>query len=145
MKRTDLAAIRYRVDASDVQAHLFRVQLEIAQPQAQQTLSLPAWIPGSYLVREFARHLQHLQARQGGRKRPIEQVDNSHWVVACDPEQPLVLSYEVYALDASVRTAWLDSTRAFFNGTSLCLRVHAQEDQPHELALLPLVKICRDR
>lgn len=138
MKRTDTAAIRYRVDASDVQAHLFRVQLEIAQPQAQQTLSLPAWIPGSYLVREFARHLQHLQARQGGRKRPIEQVDKSHWVVACDPEQPLVLSYEVYALDASVRTAWLDSARAFFNGTSLCLRVHGQEDQPHELALLPL-------
>jgi predicted metalloprotease with PDZ domain len=138
MKRSEDASIRYRIDASDVHAHLFRVQLHIAHPQPRQMLSLPAWIPGSYLVREFTRHLQHLQARQGGRKRPVEQADKSHWVVQCDPEQPLMLSYEVYALDASVRTAWLDSARAFFNGTSLCLRVHGQEDQPHELELLPV-------
>jgi predicted metalloprotease with PDZ domain len=47
-----------------------------------------------------------------------------------------VLSYQVYAFDSSVRTAWLDSRRGFFNGTSLCLRVHGQEDTPHQLTLI---------
>jgi predicted metalloprotease with PDZ domain len=46
-----------------------------------------------------------------------------------------VLKYQVYAFDNSVRTAWLDSQRGFFNGTSLCLRVHGQEDTPHQLTL----------
>jgi predicted metalloprotease with PDZ domain len=44
--------------------------------------------------------------------------------------------YEVYANDPSVRTAWLDATRGFFNGTSLCLQVVGQQDQAHALELL---------
>ena len=51
------------------------------------------------------------------------------------PSSPLVLAYEVYAFDNSVRTAWLDSQRGFFNGTSLCLQVHGREEQPHGLTL----------
>jgi predicted metalloprotease with PDZ domain len=57
--------------------------------------------------------------------------------VDCVPSSPLVLTYEVYAFDNSVRTAWLDSERGFFNGTSLCLRVHGQAQEPHELELVP--------
>jgi len=63
--------ISYRVDAEDVHAHLFRVTLRVPSPAAQQRLSLPVWIPGSYLVREFARHLSDLQATQGGRPVPL--------------------------------------------------------------------------
>ena len=138
MGATQPAGVHYRVDASDVHAHLYRVQLRIERPQAEQALSLPAWIPGSYLVREFAKHLQHLQARQGGRKRAVRQQGKSDWVVICDPDRPLELSYEVYALDNSVRTAWLDSARAFFNGTSLCLRAHGHEDGPHDIDIAPV-------
>ena len=58
--------ITYRIDAEDVHAHLFRVTLRVPNPAAQQKLSLPVWIPGSYLVREFARHLSDLRATQGG-------------------------------------------------------------------------------
>ena len=57
------AAVQYRVEAADPHAHLFHVTLTIAQPEALQRLSLPVWIPGSYLVREFSRHLQRLAAR----------------------------------------------------------------------------------
>jgi predicted metalloprotease with PDZ domain len=49
-----------------------------------------------------------------------------------------VLSYEVYAFDNSVRTAWLDAQRGFFNGTSLCLKVHGQEHVVHSLELAPV-------
>ena len=138
MGATQPAGVHYRVDASDVHAHLYRVQLRIERPKAEQALSLPAWIPGSYLVREFSKHLQHLQARQGGRKRAVRQQGKSDWVVICDPDRPLELSYEVYALDNSVRTAWLDSARAFFNGTSLCLRAHGHEDGPHDIDIAPV-------
>ena len=61
------AGVHYEVVAAHLQAHLFQVTLTIAQPQAQQTVSLPVWIPGSYLVREFAKNLQNLHARQGKR------------------------------------------------------------------------------
>jgi predicted metalloprotease with PDZ domain len=130
-----MSDLLYSIDAANLHAHLFRVTLTLVPTQAQQTVSLPVWIPGSYLVREFSKNLQNLQARQGRRKLTITQHNKCTWEVACKPDQPLVLSYEVYAFDPSVRTAWLDSQRGFFNGTSLCLRVHGQEAQPHQLQL----------
>ncbi|HET6828388.1 MAG TPA: peptidase M61 [Ramlibacter sp.] len=130
------AAIQYRVEAADPHAHLFHVTLTIAQPEAQQHLSLPVWIPGSYLVREFSRHLQRLVARQDGKPVAVQQLDKCTWQVDCVPSSPLVLGYEVYAFDNSVRTAWLDPQRGFFNGTSLCLKVHGQETAAHELDLV---------
>jgi predicted metalloprotease with PDZ domain len=130
-----MTAIHYTVEAADLHAHLFRVTLTIAQAAAKQTVSLPVWIPGSYLVREFAKNLQNLSAQQGLRRVPLIQRDKCTWDITCKTGQPLVLSYEVYAFDHSVRTAWLDSQRGFFNGTSLCLRVHGQEELPHQLQL----------
>ncbi len=126
-------ALHYAVEAADLNAHLFRVTLTIPQPAAEQTVSLPVWIPGSYLVREFAKNLQNLRARQGRRTAAVAQQDKCTWLITCRKGEPLVLSYEVYAFDNSVRTAWLDSQRGFFNGTSLCLRVHGQEQQAHHL------------
>jgi predicted metalloprotease with PDZ domain len=130
------ASIHYRVEAADLHAHLFRVTLSIDEPAAQQRVSLPVWIPGSYLVREFSRNLQRLAARQDGRVAAVQQLDKCNWQVECVPSSPLVLSYEVYAFDNSVRTAWLDTQRAFFNGTSLCLKVHGQESSVHSLELV---------
>ena len=133
-----MTAIHYTVEAADLHAHLFRVTLTITEPAAQQTVSLPVWIPGSYLVREFSKNLQNLSAKQGRRSLPTQQQDKCSWAIACNSGQPLVLSYEVYAFDNSVRTAWLDSQRGFFNGTSLCLRVHGQEHAPHPLQRPPV-------
>ena len=131
-------AVHYTVDASNTHAHLFQISLHIENPQAGQVVSLPVWIPGSYLVREFAKNLQNLKAKQGGKSVAIHQVNKSQWQIESKAEQALQLSYQVYAFDNSVRTAWLDMQRGFFNGTSLCLRVHGQEDTPHALTLLPL-------
>ena len=136
---TFMTAIHYTVEAADLHAHLFRVTLTIAEPAALQTVSLPVWIPGSYLVREFSKNLQNLQAKQGRRKVTITQRNKCTWDIACNEGVPLVLQYEVYAFDNSVRTAWLDSQRGFFNGTSVCLRVHGQEKLAHQLKL-PAVK-----
>lgn len=130
------AAIAYEVRIADLHAHLFSVTLTIQRPVASQLLSLPVWIPGSYLVREFARNLQQLQASQGGKMLAINQLDKCSWQIQCSAGKPLVLNYQIYAFDSSVRTAWLDATRGFFNGTSVFLRVAGQENVAHALNLL---------
>ena len=136
-KRAADAGIHYRIELASLHAHLFRVTLTIAAPSAQQALQLPVWIPGSYLIREFAKNLQNLQARQGPRAVAVQQLNKACWQVDCVAGQPLEVQYQVYAFDNSVRTAWLDANRGFFNGTSLCLMVDGQQDQPHTLELLP--------
>ena len=115
--------------------HRFVVQLRVTAPSATQRVSLPVWIPGSYLVREFARHLSGLRARQGKSERAVRQIDKCSWDIDCAPGRPLQIDYEVYARDHSVRAAWLDSQRGFFNGTSVLLRVHDHEQTAHEVAV----------
>ena len=154
--RTAAAAVHYRVEIADIGAHLFRVTLRIAKPAALQRLSLPVWIPGSYLVREFSKNLQRLRATQGRHALDVVQQDKCTWEVARKESAPLVVEYEVYAFDNSVRSAWLDARRGFFNGTGLFLRVHGLESRkhmlevPHDKALrgwqlataLPAVKVA---
>jgi predicted metalloprotease with PDZ domain len=132
--------ITYRVDLHDPHAHEFQVTLTVSRPQAEQVLSLPVWIPGSYMVREFARHLSGLQAEQRGQALALVQRDKTTWVAHCATNQSLVVRYRVYAFDTSVRTAFLDAQRGFFNGSSLLLKVQGQESAPHRLALQRLPK-----
>lgn len=134
-----MAGPSYRIELADLAAHRYRVTLTLPCPAVEQEFSLPVWIPGSYLVREFAKHLSGLSARQGGRELAVEQLDKASWRVHCSGRAALTLNYDVYAFDASVRTAWLDRQRAFFNASSLCLRAHGREAEVHriELAGLP--------
>ena len=133
---TATAAIHYRIDPAQTHARLYQVTLTVAAPAAGQELSLPVWIAGSYLVREFSKNLQSLRASQGGHAIPLTQLDKHRWLAQCQSGTPLVLTYEVAAYDNSVRTAWLDGARGFFNATSLCLRVLGQEDEAHVLEVL---------
>ena len=127
--------IRYRIEIDDLHSHHFRVTLTVPQPAALQQLSLPVWINGSYMVREFGRHLSALTARQGQRPVALQQLDKTSWQAGCHGRAALVVRYRVYAFDTSVRAAFLDSRRGFFNNTSLCLRVHGREADTHRLEL----------
>jgi predicted metalloprotease with PDZ domain len=127
--------ITYRIELHDLHAHQFRVTLTVPTPAAAQRLSLPVWVPGSYMVREFARHLSRLEARQGDKTVVLTQLDKTTWQAACKGRGALVVSYLVYAFDTSVRAAFLDASRGFFNGTSLCLRVEGRELQAHAISL----------
>ncbi|WP_211444905.1 M61 family metallopeptidase [Collimonas humicola] len=123
--------LSYSIVAADPAAHLFAVTLTIADPAAVgQIVALPAWIPGSYMIREFARNIVQIRAESNGRKIALRKIDKHSWQAApCDG--PLTLHYQVYAWDPSVRAAHLDQTHAFFNGTSVFLRVVGQENVPH--------------
>lgn len=131
------APITYTVSAPSPNTHLFHITLRVQSPAQKQELSLPVWIPGSYLVREFARHLQNLQAQQDGRSCAVKQLDKHRWQVQCVAGKPLEVRYQVYAHDNSVRTAWLDGQRGFFNATSLCLMVQGQTREVHHIRIAP--------
>jgi predicted metalloprotease with PDZ domain len=134
-KKAASRPLHYRVEAASLNAHLFRVTLTVPEPAALQRVSLPVWIPGSYLVREFARNLQKLHASQDGHAVSLQQIDKCTWEARCTPGKALVITCEAYANDPSVRAAWLDSERGFFNGTSLFLRVEGQTGKAVEVQL----------
>jgi len=130
-------ALHYRIEAVDVHAHIYGVTLTIRQPAALQRVSLPVWIVGSYMVREFSKQLMGIRAQQGKRNISISQLDKSTWQIDCDASQALTLQYQVHAYDNSVRTAWLNTHRGFFNATSLCVQVDGQYSASHVLELQP--------
>jgi len=116
-----LRPTRYRIAPRDVHAHLFEVDCTIDDPAASgQRFALPSWTPGSYLIREFARHVVSARATSGGRPVGIRKVAKDTWqTVPCTG--PLTVTLDVYAYDLSVRTAYLDAARGYFNGTSVFL------------------------
>jgi predicted metalloprotease with PDZ domain len=119
--------IHYHIYPSQPEAHLFSVSCTIKQPDPLgQRVSMPAWIPGSYMIRDFAKNVIRLKAEAKGQPLEVIKLDKSTW--QCEPcDTPLTLSYDIYAWDLSVRTAHLDQTHAYFNGTSVFLQVHGQE------------------
>lgn len=121
------AAIHYRVCPADLTGHHFEVELTIEHPSPEgQVLWLPVWIPGSYMIREFARQIETFEARCGKRRVACRQLDKHRWQLApC--RGSLHIRLWIYAWDLSVRTAFLDDERAFFNGSSLLPAVSGQE------------------
>ena len=129
--------ITYTLHPFDPAAHLFRVRLECPNPHPDgQALRMPAWIPGSYMIRDFARHIVSIRAHCGGRPIDLRKTDKQTWLAAAC-EGPLTLEYEVYAWDLSVRGAHLDQTHGYFNGACVFLAVVGQEDAPCRVELSP--------
>lgn len=138
VSNSNLPAIQYTIWPADLHGHRFRVKLHIENPNTHgQVLQMPAWIPGSYLIRDFSKHIESIEAYVvSARNKPIalERIDNDHWRLPKVAE-PVEILTTVYAFDSSVRAAYLDSERAFFNASSLCLAVVGQEHLPCALAI----------
>lgn len=130
MQNNDMSPIRYQITPSDPYAHLFTVRLQISTPAPEgQQLRLPAWIPGSYMIRDFAKNVVTLRANCGAEPVKASKLDKDTWQL--EPcAGPLDVEYQVYAWDMSVRSAHLDQTHAYFNGTSVFLEVVGQSDSP---------------
>lgn len=129
-------SLHYRITPVDPAAHLFEVVLTIAHPvPAGQRVTLPAWIPGSYMIRDFARNIVSMRADSARKTIGCRKIDKQTWQIdACD--DALTLTYQVYAWDLSVRAAHLDQTHGYFNGTSTFLRVMGQEQALHTVTLV---------
>lgn len=136
IKETTL--LHYQINPADLHGHLFDVELTIAQPQlGVQQLWLPNWIPGSYLIRDFSKHIIGLYAERDGSPLPVFQSSKNQWdITTGDENGAITVRYQVYAWDLSVRSAYLDQQQGFFNNTSVCLAVKGQEQQPIKVSIL---------
>ena len=130
--------IQYTISATQPNQHLFEVSIQLDNPNPSgQQLSLPTWIPGSYLIRDFSKHLTNIAAQTiQGETISIEPVNKSTWQVA-PTQESIVIQYQVYAWDLSVRGSHFDQTHAFFNPTSVFMEVIGQENSPCHLLIEP--------
>jgi predicted metalloprotease with PDZ domain len=127
---------RYRIAVQDAHAHLFEIRCTLGDPAAAgQRFRLPAWIPGSYLIREFARQFIDVRAEAAGQPIAICKEAKDVWRVAPTTRE-LTVTAVVYAYDLSVRTAYLDSTRAYFNGPAVFLCPEGREAAPCTLEIV---------
>ena len=138
---TKASHITYRVRPTRPESHQFDLELLIPAAVADAadgalTLSLPAWIPGSYMIRDFARNVGRLTATGAAGPLAVDKLDKQTWRVD-GVQGPFSIRYEVHAWELTVRSAHLDRTHGYFNGPCLFLRVHGTADQPCRVQLLP--------
>ena len=130
--------MRYRVSAPDPHSHLLHVEAELESPGPAPIFGLPVWTPGSYLVREFARHVEGLAAEdEAGRRLRVERFDKHRVRVSAGKAAKVVLRYRVYANDLTVRTNHLDGTHGFWNAAALLHYAEGHDWEPHVLEVVP--------
>jgi predicted metalloprotease with PDZ domain len=133
---TQQSPIHYHVSVSSIAGHIFDVSLRIENPDINgQILTLPAWIPGSYMIRDFAKNIITISAEDDvGQELSIQKSDKQTWKVQA-VTTGLNIKYQIYAFDLSVRGAYINDEMAFFNGTNMFLAVVGQTKQPCTLTL----------
>lgn len=131
-------SIHYQVEIHSLGGHTLDITLDIDTPcAAGQRLSMPAWIPGSYMIRDFAKNIIQLRAYSAdGQPLRVAKIDKQNWQVA-PHEGQIRVQYTVYAFDLSVRSAYLDDEFCFFNGTSIFLAVEEQTEHACLVTLHP--------
>jgi predicted metalloprotease with PDZ domain len=128
-------AVHYRVSMSRPHSHLFEVEARFPAGPDVLDAVLPVWTPGSYLVREYARHLQDVTATgPGGEALPLQRVDKRTFRVRAGG-QAVTLRYRVYAHELTVRTCHLDGSHGYFNGAALFLYTEATRHQAHHVTV----------
>ncbi|MEW8365545.1 MAG: PDZ domain-containing protein [Candidatus Thiodiazotropha taylori] len=128
--------IDYRLKLDAPQSHIFEVELTIHNPDPDgQMVYLPAWIRGSYLIRDYARHIVSIEANADGEPLILSKLDKQSWKI--EPvKQSITINYQIYAWELTVRSAHFDNTHAYFNGPALFLAVRGQELMPCRLEIV---------
>ena len=125
-------AIAHHVSIADAHAHLLAIETTVTLANggplpASLTFFMPVWTPGSYLVREYARHIESLTASAGDRPADCRKIRKNAWRVESAGSITVTVSYRLYANDISVRTNHVDATHAYWNGAATYL---ALEEAP---------------
>ena len=134
---------RFTVAMPRPETHLYEITVEI-DPRGAKTLDLvlPVWTPGSYLVREFSRHVRDFSANEknGGPLSALK-VEKNRWRLSLPSKKSsssspssILVSYRVYAHELSVRTSHLDASHGYGNGANLFFYVEGRKDEAVEVA-----------
>lgn len=133
-------SIQYQVAMPQPESHLFEVTLFVKGWQASVLdLKLPVWTPGSYLVREYAKHLQDFSAETGDKEHRLlwRKISKNHWQIETADTSEITVRYCVFANELSVRTNHLDATHGYFNGAALFFFIPGWERQPIRVTVVP--------
>lgn len=131
-----MSVVHYQFNFLDLSARILTINLTFTPKQSEHLLTLPAWIPGSYLVRNFARHIITISAKDAAGPLALHQQDKQSWLLACNADT-VTVTYQVYANDLSVRAAYIDDELAVLNPACLCLAVSDLTQQPQQIQLCP--------
>ncbi len=126
-------SVRYTVSMSKPHSHLFEVEAQFPAMMDSLTVCLPVWTPGSYLVREYSRHVQEFRATDlAGNALAFERLDKRSYRIDTRGA-PVRLHYKVYANELTVRTSHLDGTHGYFNGATLFFYVESMRLMEHRV------------
>jgi predicted metalloprotease with PDZ domain len=129
--------IRYTLSFPARQAHYVEVAASIPTGQQRQIeLMMPVWTPGSYLVREYARNVEQLTARdERGGALGVDKVVKNRWRVSTGGAARITLHYRVYSHEMAVRTNWVEADFGLLNGAPTFVTLVESGPRPHEVAL----------
>ncbi|MCL2933405.1 MAG: M61 family metallopeptidase [Trichodesmium sp. MAG_R03] len=142
-------AIQYKVSMPHPESHLFEVSLSIRfeelfssllQTSQKLDLKMPVWTPGSYLIREYPKHLQNFCAySENERPLPWQKLSKNHWQIETLGVSEVIVQYKIFANELTVRTNHLDSTHGYFNGAALFFYIpECDKNQIMVKVILPL-------
>jgi predicted metalloprotease with PDZ domain len=134
--------ISYTVAMSRPSTHLLEVEIRMKIPANLQVpnesdLIMPVWTPGSYLIREFERHVQDFAADAGGRALDWTKINKDTWRVKTNGAREWRATYRVYANELTVRTSELNSDHAFWNNAALLMYPDGRLNAPSTLRVVP--------
>ena len=125
-----MTPIHYEISIAEPHTHVVDVKMRLRVDTADPQVALPSWTPGSYLMREFGRHILTMTATADGAPTEAFQEGKAQWSLVSEAGAEIEVSYSVYAHDLTVRTAHVDGSHAFLMGTSLYLFVVGELHRP---------------
>lgn len=130
------AAIAYKIFFDKLNKHLLSVECVIQRPNVDgQLVSIPSWVPGSYLIRDFAKNIVAIEASSNNEKVFMQKINKNTW--QCAPcNGPLIIYYSVFCFDQAARGAYVDHTRVFFDSCRIFLVIEGEEEQTHTVEIL---------
>ncbi|HEY9828524.1 MAG TPA: M61 family metallopeptidase [Stenomitos sp.] len=136
---TDSLRFEYEVSLPRPEAHLFEVTFVIGGwSEPSLDLKFPVWTPGSYLVREYARHLQGFSAQTPeGQELEWHKVGKNHWQVKTPGIEGIKIQYRIFANELTVRTNHLDATHGYFNPAAMFFRIPGYEHCAIAITITP--------
>jgi predicted metalloprotease with PDZ domain len=130
--------ISYFVAMPQPQTHLFEVTLRVVNyPLPILDLKFPVWTPGSYMIREYSRHLQNFSATAISEVLSCRKVSKNHWQVETNAASEITIKYRIFANELTVRTNHLDTTHGYFNGAALFFRLPGFDKLPIHVTIVP--------
>ena len=127
--------LHYKISIPQAQTHYAKISIEVKSNTDDLHFTMPSWTPGSYLMREFAKSVDGVKASINGIRIPLTKTAKGTWRVSGVRSKKVLLEYDLYAFELSVRTSFIDADQAFLHNTSVFMLVEEFKNEKGQLVL----------